>query len=152
MSELTKDQIEASAKVAYQASRRSSFQDESKFPLQVYWDALSEQTRQDYRAGVRAAAPFLQLPWSTPSYEEMKTACAKFARTESRINTWMGVPTYPMMNALADFVCNRNFELTANPVDPRIALFVELFHKNHPTMMSPTDLAKEILELLDRKE
>lgn len=155
MAELTKDQIEAAAKVAHNASRvsfcASSVGREHNETIHS-WHEMHEDSRQMWRDAIAAAVPLVQLPLDEPSFEEVKTACLDFIYFEKRDSTCFGVPMGPMRNAFSSFVRRRNALPNPNPKDARISMLVDLFNKNHPTMMSPANFAKDILELLDRKE
>lgn len=99
MAELTHEQVERAAKAHFDCDSMPA------------WDRASEQTKGAWRKAIRAAAPFLQLPWDTPTIEEATKA-----------NQCMDG-----QSAIFDFLRYRNAAIMVpKPVDPRKARAVEL--------------------------
>lgn len=145
MAELTKDHIEAAAKACYEAQFLSNDYLDKK--TGCMWDLLADHCKAGYRRSAVAAAPFLQLPWDDPTQEELNACIHATLAKGNKVATGLVI--------LQEFVAMRNKANSPvredKPKDARVSMLVDLFHKNHPTMMSPADFAKEILELLDRK-
>lgn len=68
MAELTKEQIESAAQALWQVTleHRNHCSTTSK------WEEVAEHYKEEWRVWARAAAPFLQLPWDTPTTDEIK--------------------------------------------------------------------------------
>lgn len=76
--QLTDEQIEAAAKAMYEASM-------SVFDLPrdtggchhtlATWKQVPGHAKERFRHQVRAAAPFLQMPWEMPTMQELETCC-----------------------------------------------------------------------------
>lgn len=67
--------------------------------------------------GIRAAAPFLQLPWDEPSEDE-----AKVIHSTNLGMSLTATFDQCKWNVLREFVDRRNAALMPKPVDPRIGL------------------------------
>lgn len=121
MSELTAAQIEKAAE-AYEATGR-------KYALRC------ENNREARMDALRAAAPFLQLPWDEPTEQEKA-----FAWNQSRGNLRPD-------EILASFILARNAELLPMSPDPRRAAIISVLNK-YPDRAP--EIADQILDELDR--
>jgi hypothetical protein len=124
---LTEEKIELAAKAAYE---RGGFQ----------WSQANREVQQGYRHLVLVAAPFLQMPLELPTNGEVEKA----DRTRSTID------------ALTNFVRDRNAALAPKPVDPRrekvrkqVRMIGNKFYLEEDTANELTD---RILAALDEKE
>lgn len=125
MADLTQEQVERAAKAAHDA-----FMEDGQ---PIGYDKLAQTLREPYRSCVRAAAPFLQLPWDEPTLEEA-----------SKANQCMDG-----QSAIFDFIRRRNAALLPKPVDPRLA--VVRHQLGGPSMSHNLDgVAVKILHALDQ--
>lgn len=144
---LTDEQVETAAKMMEEIR----FQYSCKNNVRML--RVCDETSAMFRDFARVAASFLQVPWSRPSDDEIKSACAAFARTENRNSTWIGVPFPPMSNALEAFVVLRNAALLPKPVDPRRDKILRVMERELFTVGHNTGQAVDaILAALDAKE
>jgi hypothetical protein len=94
------------------------------------------------RAGLRAAAPFLQMPWEMPTDKECREL---HALTDNEVG-----------HALRQFVCDRNAALIPKPADPRREKVKTALIGEVSTFLWNTEeayrAADRILAALDAKE
>ena len=78
------------------------------------------------REGLRAAAPFLQIPWEPPTKEEAKSFHENYYTFAST-----SIPS--TLHALRRFIANRNAALLPKPVDPRFEKIRSalVYHASH---------------------
>ena len=86
--------------------------------------------------GLRAVAPFLQLPWDEPTVDEAERLHNHNART---VPAYMGT-----FQAIGQFVRGRNAALNPKPVDPRIDMVKRIVQHFLPA--SSTGICEEITE------
>jgi len=94
MAELSERQIEQAAKAMHGSD----------------WERLKPDDKERYRTAARAAAPYLQLPWDEPTYEELDIAVS-----DARIGDLAS-----SKDILHEFVRRRNAALQPKPVDPAV--------------------------------
>lgn len=153
MSKLTDQQIEAAAKDCYEAQFLPNDYLDKK--IGSMWDLLADHCKASYRRSVVAAAPFLQLPWDDPTDPENELAFYEYSRARGGVeidNHRSDAIDKGVRMALFLFVRTRNANLMPKLLDPRVTMLVDFFSKNHLYKMTIPEFAKEILELLDRKE
>lgn len=137
---LIDEQVEAAAKACYEAqsSERS-------------WKLLKHAYKHHYRAGVRAAAPFLQMLWELPSYGEIQKAAIQ---GECQFNTPDYTYAFGIPSALAWFVFQRNTALLPKPVDPRREKIRAAINdlRSGPDATKTSEMVDRIIAALDAKE
>jgi hypothetical protein len=97
------------------------------------------------RIQLRAAAPFLQIPWEFPTTNEIGDAFAKFRREETLNNSREG-----FKRALHEFIFTRNAALLPTPVDPRRETVKCVLGKRYSALLTNNpDLISDFLAALD---
>lgn len=143
--ELTDEQVEMAAKTAY---GKVNFQEFARADSPDRWENLSEGMRETYRKAMRIGAPFLQVAWELPNYDETELAIGltdssgalPHSRTRDRI-------------LLEHFVITRNAALRPKPFDPRREKIARAIDGACFTGPSALDrLTDRILAALDAKE
>lgn len=157
MSKLTEEQIEAAAKEGYSAADNQYNKSGIAHRYStnhISWNELAEVTKDMWRVAVRYAAPFLQVPWDEPTFEELKKACFDFTYCENRDSTCMGIPLGPMRDAFSKFVSRRNDDLIQKPVDPRREKLLRAVNaiRTHESAYTSSEMVTAILAALDAKE
>lgn len=106
-------------------------------------EGIAEQRK----IAMRAAAPFLQLPWDEPSTDELGSCFTTAYKKDGYSPTQMDINFI-----LTWFVRRRNAALAPNPVDPRINAIARVLQENSPLWgKSGTDLAEKVIAALDEK-
>lgn len=124
MAELTQEQVERAARQLIRISAAGT------------WEEASPAYRHVLELSVRAAAPFLQLPWDTPTIEEATKA------------NWC----MDGQSAIFDFLRRRNAALMPKPVDPRVALVEQVISRGRMHISADQKtLAVEIVAALDAR-
>ena len=126
MAELTQEQIKQAMWAAHSAAAPG-----------FEWGNLSERDVERYSLAVKAAAPFLQLPWDEPTEDEVTSIYNYCA------NTIDGNLT---PRCLCEFVRRRNTALLPKMVDPRIAKLIVILRAPWVTQ---EDRAIKILAEID---
>lgn len=143
MAELTDDQVEKAVKAA-SATRTSK----------LSWNGSTGENGIDlWRATVRAAAPFLQLPWYEPTREEFSSI------HDSSICLYGdGKLCRAVSDALRQFILIRNAAMISKPVDPRIQAVkgvLEMLTDEGGRIFSPQklqEISERILYWIDEVE
>lgn len=131
---LTDEQIEAAAKAMYEGSNQGTM-----LPYGVPWNGMNFGERHRWLVALRAAAPFLQMPWEMPTAGEVEKALCANGTTE----------------ALLQFVRSRNASLIPKPVDPRREKVINILchaDRSPEPAIDANKLADRILAALDAKE
>lgn len=139
MAELTDEQVDRAAKAHFDCGAIPS------------WDGASEQTKDAWRKSIRAAAPFLQLPWEPPTFEDINEATYQYGKlSRSGYDTKDNPPpnTYAMTSALQEFVRRRNAALMPKP-DPRLHKVICAMSGFTSDRKLEDTIAKQILAALD---
>lgn len=128
--ELTNEQVEQ----AVEAARNT------RTPVLSWSGSGSENGLELWRNTMRAAAPFLQLPWDEPTEDELLMLCGTGGGYHSR-------------TAIIEFVRRRNAALATKPVDPRIEKVKAVLAKRYTAedALLPA-VAADILAALDGKQ
>ena len=114
MAELSKQQIEQAAKAMHEARTVSIH----------FWEHVFASDKERYRKAACAAAPYLQLPWDEPTYQEVV-----YANTKGGISSYLLVPTDAAETLITRFVNLRNAALQPKPVDPRREKIIDAIHE-----------------------
>ena len=138
---LTDEQIEQAALAGLAASTWTGCQN---------WQAIGLIGREEWKAFVRAAAPYLQMPWEPPTKEEVLSALATYDNSVVRSGHQSA-----MTLTLGWLIAARNAALQPKPVDPRrdkitAALCKRLYPYGH-VLENIEPMADDILAALDGK-
>ena len=121
--ELTDEQVEAAAKIIYEAAASTN-------RTQAYWENLGEKHKPIYRGAVMEAAPFMQMRWDMPTEEETNAVYREISQS--------GAFSVPAVTGT--FVRTRNAALILKPVDPREAKIVgELLDRYESDVVTQLD-------------
>lgn len=104
MATLSDEQVERAAKLYQDEVHRGT-------PRILGWDECSVEDQKDIARCLRAAAPFLQLPWDEPTAEEKQN----FLGTVHPESNYAAT----ILDSVEEFVRRRNAALLPKPVHPR---------------------------------
>jgi hypothetical protein len=130
MAELTDEQVKQAAEISSSTRTHS-----------LSWNGPRSEKGMDlWLSTMRAAAPFLQLPWDEPSMDEANEIEQNIPRNAP--------PVDQLMRALTVFVHRRNAALIPKPFDPRKEVIVRVLSEQ-PKDAWYKDTADRILAALD---
>lgn len=148
MAELTEQQVDMAARAS------SACVSKLGYPARLAY-ATEEENKAMAHGAMRAAAPFLQLPWDEPSKEEIRQATGDLIGLDAdsvpdqRQRQFIGIVWY--------FVRRRNAALMPKPVDPRRerirSVLTSLFASVDPQKIARDfGSAQELQKMLDEAE